>query len=179
MGVLHGLDVATPSLFPVKKAAPAEDAPILIAPFSRLGSASEWSREQWRELVSLLPGRTVLAALEEDRERAASLAEHLNVELAVGAPEALFPVMDGAAAAVAVDGDFPSLCSFRGLPVVTLFSTRLPDVYRPMGTFNRSLYSHQCCSPCFRKECDRDVPCNRHIAVRDVLEALREISGKE
>ena len=98
---------------------------------------------------------------------------------AVGAPEALFPVMDVAAAAVAVDGDFPSLCSFRGLPVVTLFSTRLPDVYRPMGTFNRSLYSHQCCSPCFRKECDRDVPCNRHIAVREVLEALREISGKE
>lgn len=84
LGGLHGLDVATPSLFPVKKAAPAEDAPILIAPFSRLGSASEWSWEQWRELVSLLPGRTVLAALEEDRERAASLAEHLNVELAVG-----------------------------------------------------------------------------------------------
>ena len=103
----------------------------------------------------------------------------LNVELAVGAPEALFSVMDGASVAVAVDGDFPSLCSFRGLPVVTLFSTRLPDVYRPMGTFNRSLYSHQCCSPCFRKDCDRDVPCNRHIAVREVLDALREISGKE
>ena len=101
------------------------------------------------------------------------------MELAVGAPEALFSVMDGASAAVAVDGDFPSLCSFRGLPVVTLFSTRLPDVYRPMGTFNRSLYSHQCCSPCFRKDCDRDVPCNRHIAVREVLDALREISGKE
>ena len=152
----------------MKKAAPAEGAPILIAPFSRLGSASEWSREQWTELVSLLPGRTVLVAL-----------EHLNVELAVGAPEALFSVMDGASVAVAVDGDFPSLCSFRGLPVVTLFSTRLPDVYRPMGTFNRSLYSHQCCSPCFRKDCDRDVPCNRHIAVREVLDALREISGKE
>ena len=179
LGGLHGLDVGKPSLFPVKKAAPAEGAPILIAPFSRLGSASEWSREQWTELVSLLPGRTVLAALEEDRERAAALAEHLNVELAVGAPEALFSVMDGASAAVAVDGDFPSLCSFRGLPVVTLFSTRLPDVYRPMGTFNRSLYSHQCCSPCFRKDCDRDVPCNRHIAVREVLDALREISGKE
>ncbi|UQT43772.1 hypothetical protein M5E88_14130 [Akkermansia muciniphila] len=147
IGGLHGLDVGKPSLFPVKKAAPAEGAPILIAPFSRLGSASEWSREQWTELVSLLPGRTVLVALEEDRERAAALAEHLNVELAVGAPEALFSVMDGASVAVAVDGDFPSLCSFRGLPVVTLFSTRLPDVYRPMGTFNRSLYSHQCCSP--------------------------------
>ena len=89
LGGLHGLDVGKPSLFPVKKAAPAEGAPILIAPFSRLGSASEWSREQWTELVSLLPGRTVLVALEEDRERAAALAEHLNVELAVGAPEAL------------------------------------------------------------------------------------------
>ena len=113
LGRLHGLDVGKPSLFPVKKAAPAEGAPILIAPFSRLGSASEWSREQWTELVSLLPGRTVLVALEEDRERAAALAEHLNVELAVGAPEALFSVMDGASVAVAVDGDFPSLCSFR------------------------------------------------------------------
>ena len=77
LGGLHGLDVGKPSLFPVKKAAPAEGAPILIAPFSRLGSASEWSREQWTELVSLLPGRTVLVALEEDRERAAALAEHL------------------------------------------------------------------------------------------------------
>ena len=53
LGGLHGLDVGKPSLFPVKKAAPAEGAPILIAPFSRLGSASEWSREQWTELVSL------------------------------------------------------------------------------------------------------------------------------
>lgn len=93
LGGLHGLDVGKPSLFPVKKAAPAEGAPILIAPFSRLGSASEWSREQWTELVSLLPGRTVLAALEEDRERAAALAEHLNVELAVGAPEALLSLI--------------------------------------------------------------------------------------
>ena len=48
----------------------------------------------------------------------------------------LFSVMDGASVAVAVDGDFPSLCSFRGLPVVTLFSTRLPDVYRPMPSAN-------------------------------------------
>ncbi len=178
-GGLHGLDAWNPSLFPVKKAAAAENAPILLAPFSSLGSASEWSEEQWAELVSLLPGRAVLAALEEDRERASALAERLNVELAVGTPEALFPVMDAAVAAVAVDGDIPSLCSFRGLPVVTLFSTRLPDVCRPMGPFNRSLYSHQCCSPCFLKECDRDVPCNRHIAVQEVLDALREITTSE
>lgn len=163
----------------MKKAQPPDDAPILIAPFSSLGPASEWSEEQWAELVPLLPRRAVLAALEEDRERAAALAERLNVELVAGTPEALFPVMDAAVAAVAVDGDIPSLCSFRGLPVVTLFSTRLPDVYRPMGLFTRSLYSHQCCSPCFLKECDRDIPCNRHIAVREVLDALREISGKE
>ncbi len=48
-----------------------------------------------------------------------------------------------------------------------------------MGPFNRSLYSHQCCSPCFLKECDRDVPCNRHIAVQEVLDALREITTSE
>lgn len=179
LGALHGLDAWNASLFPVKKEAVAENAPILIAPFSNLGPANEWNVEQWTELVSLLPGRAVLIALEEDRERAAVLAERLNVEWMAGTPEELFSVMDGAAAAVAVDGNIPSLCSFRGLPVVTLFSTRLPDVYRPMGLFNRSLYSHQCCSPCFLKECDRDVPCNRHIAVREVLDALREISGQE
>ena len=179
LGSLHGLDVWQPSLFPVEKGAAAENAPILLAPFSSLGSASEWSEEQWAELVPLLPGSPVLIALEEDRERAAALAERLNVEMVAGVPEALFPVMDAAAAAVAVDGDIPALCSFRGLPVVTLFSTRLSDVYRPMGPFNRSLYSHQCCSPCFLKECDRDVPCNRHITVVEVLAALREISGRE
>ncbi len=178
LGRLHGLDVSHPSLFPVKKAAVAEDAPILIAPFSNLGSASEWSGERWEELVPLLPGRVVLAALEEDRERASALAERLNIELAVGTPEALFPVMDAAAAAVAVDGDIPALCSFRGLPVVTLFATRLPDVYRPMGAFNRSLYSHRCCSPCFLKECDRETPCNRDISLKEVLSALGEIVEK-
>lgn len=177
LGSLHGLDVWNSSLFPVKKAAAAQDAPILIAPFSGLGPASEWSAERWEELVPLLPGKAVLVALEEDRERAAALAERLDVELAAGTPEALFPVLDGAAAAVAVDGDIPALCSFRGLPVVTLFSVRLPDVYRPMGLFNRSLYSHRCCSPCFLRECDRDVPCNRHIAVQEVLDALREITA--
>lgn len=55
LGGLHGLDAWNPSLFPVKKAAAAENAPILLAPFSSLGSASEWSEEQWAELVSLLP----------------------------------------------------------------------------------------------------------------------------
>lgn len=179
LGGLHGLDAWQPSLFPVKKTAAAENAPILIAPFSNLGAANEWSVEQWEELLPLLPGRGVLMALEEDRERAAALAERLNVEWVAGTPEELFSAMDGAAAAVAVDGDIPALCSFCGLPVVTLFSTRLPDVYRPMGLFNRSLYSHQCCSPCFLKECDRDVPCNRHINVQEVLKAVKEVSGRE
>ncbi len=178
LGSRHGLDAWHPAVFPVKKEQAPEDAPILIAPFSSLGPANEWSEEQWAELVPLLPRRAVLTALEEDRDRAAALAKRLNVELAAGTPEALFPVMDNAAAAVAVDGDIPALCSFRGLPVVTLFSTRLPDICRPMGLFNRSLYSHQCCSPCFLRECDRDVPCNRHISVQEVLEAVREISGK-
>lgn len=176
LGDLHGLEAWRPAFFPVKKAHAPENAPILIAPFSNLGPANEWSEEQWAELVPLLPRRAMLIALEEDRERASALAERLNVELAAGTPEALLPVMDGAAAAVAVDGDIPALCSFRGLPVVTLFSTRLPDVYRPMGLFNRSLYSHQCCSPCFLEECDRDVPCNRHISVQEVLAALHEMN---
>lgn len=178
VGLMHGLDVGDPSLFPVKKESAPENAPILIAPFSTLGPASEWGAEQWKELVPQLPGKAVLIALEEDRQRAAALAELLNVEWAAGTPESLFPVMDAAAAAVAVDGAIPALCSFRGLPAVTLFSTRLPDVCRPMGQFNRSLYSHQCCSPCFLRECDRGVPCNRSISVREVLAAVEGVSGK-
>ncbi len=173
---MHGLEVGEPSLFPMKKADVPGDAPILIAPFSNLGPANEWGEEQWEELVHLLSGRVLLVAMESDRERATALAERLNTEVVIGSPEALFPVMDGAVAAVAVDGDIPSLCSYRGLPTVTLFSTRLPDVYRPMGTFNRSLYSHRCCSPCFRRECDCDSPCNRDITPQEVKNALSQIS---
>lgn len=178
LGNLHGLDFSRPSLFFVKKGDAGENAPILIAPFSTLGPASEWGEDQWEELVRSLPGRAVMIALEEDRERAAALAEHLQVELVCGPPESLFPMMDAAAAAVAVDGVMPPLCAYRGLPVVALFSTRLPDMYRPLGQFHRSLYSHQCCSPCFLKECDRATPCNRNIAVREVLDALRDVAGK-
>lgn len=179
VGCLHGLDVGKPAFFPVKKESAPKNAPILISPFSSLGPASEWSVEQWEELIPLLPSGVVLISMEEDRERAEALAERLKVEWAAGTPEALFPVMDAAAAAVAVDGNIPSLCSFRGLPSVTLFSTRLPDVYRPMGLFNRSLYSHQCCSPCFLKECDRETPCNRSITVQEVLTAVGEVVGKD
>lgn len=177
VGNLHGLNVWQPSLFPVKKADAGENAPILIAPFSTLGPASEWGEDQWEELARALPSRPVLIALEEDRERAAALAERLQTELVAGPPEALFPVMDAAAAAVAVDGAIPALCSYRGLPTVALFSTRLPEVYRPLGQFNRSLYSHQCCSPCFLEECDRGTPCNRNISVQEVLDALRELDA--
>lgn len=177
LGDLHGLDIWNSFVFPVKKAHAGEGAPVLIAPFSTLGPASEWGEEQWEELVRSLPGRPVLVALEEDRARASALAERLQVEMKAGAPEDLFPVMDAAAAAIAVDGVIPSLCSCRGLPTVTLFSTRLPDVCRPLGQFHRSLYSHQCCSPCFLRECDRGTPCNRSISVQEALDALREINA--
>lgn len=157
---------------------PGRAPPFWSLRFPRWGLPVNGGEEQWEELVRSLPDRPVLVALEEDRARASALAERLQVEMKAGAPEDLFPVMDAAAAAIAVDGVIPSLCSCRGLPTVTLFSTRLPDVCRPLGQFHRSLYSHRCCSPCFLRECDRGTPCNRSISVQEVLNALAEISGK-
>ncbi len=168
------LEVNNPEWFPQKKEA-APDAPVLIAPFSNLGPANEWGEEQWGQLVNALPQRPLLIALKQDAERASVLAEKLGLEHKIGAYEELIPVLDAASAAVAVDGDLPALCSYRGLPSVTLFSTRLPDVWRPLGKFNRTLYSHQCCTPCHLTECDRSEPCNRQITVADVLTALSEL----
>ncbi len=175
LAAAHKIEVDNPEWFPQKKAPAAQDAPVLIAPFSNLGSANEWSEEQWEQLTRSLPAAPTLIALDEDSDRAAALAEKLGISHITGKAEELLPVLDGAAAAVLVDGVLPALCSLRGLPAVTLFSTRLPDVWRPLGKFNRSVYRHQCCTPCYLKECDRDEPCNRKIAVSEVLDALKEI----
>ncbi|MFR1411999.1 MAG: hypothetical protein ACLSUW_06660, partial [Akkermansia sp.] len=73
LGDLHGLYIWNPSMFTAKKADAGEGAPILVAPFSTLGTASEWGEEQWEEQVRSLPDRPVLVALEEDCLRASAL----------------------------------------------------------------------------------------------------------
>lgn len=178
IGKMLGLNVWNPALFPIVKSEEAGDFSLLIAPFSSLGPANEWEEEQWRELIDLLPSRPRLIALDEDRERAEALAERLHVECVSGSPGELIPTLDAAGLVIAVDGFIPALCSYRQTPSVTLFSTRLPDVHRPLGTFHRSLYSHQCCSPCYLKECDQQIPCNRLIPVREVLAAVNELLGR-
>lgn len=179
IGSSHGLDMKEAALFPCRKEAPGGDAPVLIAPFSSLGPASEWGEEQWAALVQALPAPPVMIAFDEDGERAAALAERMQVKLVTGSPETLLPVIDAAALVVAVDGAVPALCSYRGTPTVTLFSSRLPDVHRPLGTFHRTLSRHECCSPCYLRECDRAAPCNRKIAVADVLAAMRELTAPD
>ncbi len=102
------LEVNNPEWFPQKKEA-APDAPVLLAPFSNLGPANEWSEEKWTELVHALPKPPRMIALKQDAERAAVLAEKLGLELSIGTYEQLIPVLDSAAAAIAVDGDLPAL----------------------------------------------------------------------
>lgn len=178
LGDLHGLDIWNPSMFTAKKADAGEGAPFWSLRFPHWGLPVNGGRSNgrswcapcrtgrcwspWRKTArGFRPGGTA-AGGDEGR----------------GSRKIWFPVMDAAAGGIAVDGVIPSLCSCRGLPTVTLFSTRLPDVCRPLGQFHRSLYSHRCCSPCFLRECDRGTPCNRSISVQEVLNALAEISGK-
>lgn len=169
------IDMLKPEFYPAKKDGVSSDSPVLLSPFSEFGRANEWGDEQWKEVLSALPAKVILVATESNRERAKELATQWGVEAFVGDYAQLIPVIDHAKALVAVDGYLPALCSFRGVPSVCVYSTRLPDMYRPLGQFNRSLYKHQCCSPCYLKECDRDEPCNRQISATEILSALQEV----
>lgn len=172
----HAIPSHRPEYFPARKENKQADPLILIAPYSSLGSANEWDDDHWTSLLALLGNReTALVALPEDALRLEALASKLKLPVAAKNLSGLFDAFDKAACLIAVDGVLPSLAAHEGVPCVTLFSTRLPARYRPLGSFHQSLHRHRACSPCFLPECDQETRCVNDITPQDVAAACAAI----
>lgn len=172
----HQIPYENPDYFPKRKQSSTQPGSIAIAPFSTLGEACEWDEDKWSELTASLPEKTTatLIALPQDRERAEKLASKLGISSLIGTPVELLDKLASIDTVITVDGLIPALSAHSGTPCVTLFSTRLPARFRPLGSFHQSLHCHRSCSPCFLGICDQRTKCVNDITPQQVLNAYTQ-----
>lgn len=150
---------------------------VYIAPFSTLGKADSWPEPHWKELISKLPERPTLLALEKDAEEAQKQAEKLGINVLCVRPEQVAKHMGPQSRLIAVDGLLPQLAALCGCPCTVIMASRTPARYAPLGEGHRTLHRHTPCHPCHRASCDMAHPCTDNISADEVLAALAE-SGK-
>ncbi len=89
-------------------------------------------------------------------------------------------ITEGAEFSVCHNGGYMHLSSVLGTPVIALFGSVHPRVWKPLGQRDVILYKQVECSPCNhktrKKECYQgDTECLQKITVDDVLEGVNRI----
>lgn len=142
-----------------------------IAPYSTLGAADSWKKENWAELVTRLAGEVQLLALEQDKEAAEQLASEFGIKACIVRPETVANHVGPNCHLYAVDGLIPQLAALVGCPCHVIMASRYAKVYEPLGEGHRVVSNHTPCHPCYRNKCDQAMPCAYEISVADFLEA--------
>ena len=145
-----------------------------------------WSVENWRQLIGLLgeageifPVLTWGGA--EERAVVDKIALAAGEGRALVWPRGTLPELVAllSRAAVVVGGDTGPvhIAAAVGTPTVSLF--RVTDNTRngPRGENHIRLQTPLDCSPCLRKECERDSECGLSIAAAEVLQAITRLTS--
>ena len=145
---------------------------IYIAPFSTLGNADSWTENKWKELITKLPQKPTLLALEKDKEEAKAMAGRLGIQCCCVAPEDVRTILGANTQLYAVDGLLPQLAAHSNCRCTVLMCSRPAAQYGPMGKEDKAVYRHRPCHPCYRSNCDQgEDHCTHTISVNDVLNA--------
>lgn len=149
-------------------------AETFVSPFSTLGTADAWPRENWASLVQKLQARgekVKLLHLPQDAAAAQSLAATLGVEACAVTPEGVSALMGSKSKLYAVDGLLPQLAAQVGCMCTVLMASRQAERYTPLGEGHRTLVNHVACHPCYRVSCDAaSGSCTQGISVEDLLD---------
>jgi ADP-heptose:LPS heptosyltransferase len=148
---------------------------------------NQWQYEKFAQLVSVLSLRYKLQVIltggpgEEDQSQAV-------IEKIKDAPFAfimadlqeLAVITEGAQFAVCHNGGYMHLSSVLKTPVIALYGSVHPRVWRPLGARDVVVYKQLECSPCNhktrKKECYKgDAECKEIITVEDILEGVDKI----
>jgi len=147
-----------------------------------------WPKENFVELIKLLPGYIFYLFGDKDEEEANtfisdSVADRERIIMING-----IPIREVAAAIknldlfIANDSGLMHLAAACGTPVVALFGPTNPDLVRPWGVKHRVVRMKLDCSPCFYYsprplKCDSpDIyKCLRSLSVEDVKTAVGEL----
>ena len=148
---------------------------------------NQWQCEKFARLADILSSRYGLKIIitcgpgEEDQAQAV-------IDRMEGTPSTfimaelmdLAVITEGAEFAVCHNGGYMHLASVLGTPVIALYGSVHPRVWRPLGEKDVVVYKQVECSPCNRKtrkkECYKgDAECMQIITVDDVLAGVDKI----
>jgi heptosyltransferase-1 len=145
-----------------------------------------WPLDLWCELAAKLCDlegcRPVLTwGSEEERPIVASIHEAAGGRTAIwprGSLMELAALLERADLVVGGDTGPIHIAAAVGTPTVSLF--RVTDAERngPRGEDHIRLQAPLDCSPCLKKECDRDNACGHSLTLRQVYDAARVLLGK-
>jgi len=142
----------------------------------------KWPLEQWCELVSKMArqGRSlVLTWGSDDERRAAETMAHASQGRAVIWPRGSLPELVALLAAarlvIGADTGPVHIAAAVKTPTVSLFRVTDSERNGPPGEGHVRLQARMDCSPCLRKECERDHECGRSITVDAVFKAVFEL----
>jgi len=150
-----------------------------IVPGSKYASKS-WPIDNFAVLSSLIMERTeyrpvILWGPGEERE-----ADYISEreEGALKPPlvgiQRLASLVSRMEAVVGVDSGPKHLAVLQGVPTLTLFGPTDPRIWDPMNDLHRIVYKDMDCSPCGRRDCERNV-CMLDITPREVFGKLEDL----
>jgi len=166
-----------------------EDPYCIIHPGTRR-IYNQWQPEKFARLAQLFAldyGLKVIVTCgpgEEEQARAVTRQiENAPYAFITGELQELAAMTEGAEFAVCHNGGFMHLSSVLGTPVISLFGSVHPRVWKPLGERDVILYKQMECSPCNhktrKKECYKgNVECLQRITVEDALQGVDRILGE-
>jgi lipopolysaccharide heptosyltransferase II len=170
----------------LEKGVRPEDPYCIIHPGTRK-IYNQWQYEKFARLANILSSRYGLQVIitggpgEEDQSQAVTeRIKDTPFTFIMADLQELAVITEGAEFAVCHNGGYMHLSSVLGTPVIALFGSVHPRVWRPLGTRDVVVYKQLECSPCHhttrKKECYKgDAECKQIITVEDVLEGVDKI----
>lgn len=164
----HSIQADIPAIF-APESGNASATGSFIAPFSTLGSADSWPKENWIALAQKL-GKVTLLALPVDADKANALAAKLSCNVILSKPEEVSNHLGPNTTLYAVDGLLPTLAAQVGARCNVIMASRDSQRYGLItGENHRILSNHTPCHPCYNAECDQHTPCTCGVSVDEML----------
>ncbi len=156
--------------------------PLVVCHYGTTWSTKLWPLENWRELARRLGGGEsadlVLTWGNDTEKRAAeAIADESKGRARIwprGTLRELAALLERADLVVGGDTGPIHIAAAVGTPTVSMY--RVTDAMRngPRGEKHHRLQAPLACSPCLRKECERDAECGLSISVEAVLESIEQ-----
>jgi heptosyltransferase-2 len=156
---------------------------VCLFPGARYGASKRWGSDRFAllgdALIAKLGLDIVILGGPEDR----SICETVRSNMGSKALDlsgrcsfaALVGILSLAGGVVANDSGGMHLAAALGTPVVGLFFSTDPSWTGPRSPRATALYNRAECSPCFRRDCDRETMCTGTISVEDAFQALTKL----